>query len=246
MTVPTLHNHEFRILLSDWLPIWEAAVLPYVPLEQVGSATVREWVDAVEGVWSSNVQIAMAAAAQTPDGYMVRWDCCCAEDLKWAMDKQQPGYRYPHTADDCRFFSILEDCSAIYGEEKQIPLWRRPWIDATDVDGWPLEFRVFYLGGDLQGVSSYYPQRPLPDHYQEEAQEVAALSGRLAEQGPRDFTADWLYSADDGAPLLIECGPPHLPVGGGAHPCCFKSGEVCGIALTDRNSPRRGLFDEDG
>ena len=227
---------ECRILLSEWLPIWECLGLRYIPAEPIGSATVAEWIDTIDGKSSRAVEAAMSEAARTEPGYMVRWDCCAGWAIKRQMsDLGEAEDRWPDTIDDPRLCDILFDCAGIYGVERKISLYRRPWVQALMVDGWPLEFRCYYSDRDLQGVSSYYPQRPLPERYEAHAQVLVDLTDPLVGAGARDFSADWLYPDDGGKPLLIECGPPHER---GAHPCCFKPGEIRGIALVDRNEHR--------
>ena len=46
------------------------------------------------------------------------------------------------------------------------------------------------------------------------------------------FTADFLVTREGNEVLFIEGGPPHHF---GAHPCCFRFGEIEGVALTGRN-----------
>lgn len=229
---------ECRILLSEWLPIWRWTDLRYIPAEAIGSATVAEWVEAVDGKWPPAVQAAMAEATRTGPEDMVRWDCCCGWAIKHQMgDLGEAEDRWPETLDDPRLCDILFACAGIYGMEKQIALYRRPWVQALMVDGWPLEFRAYYRDGELQGISSYYPQRPLDDCYETHARVLEDLTDALVGRGARDFSADWLYPAAGGHPMLIECGPPHQ-LQHGAHPCCFKPGEISGIALVDRNDHR--------
>jgi len=64
---------DFYELISQWLPIWDESHLPYIPLNEIGRAPAREWIDGVEGDWSPAVAAAMASAAETTDDAMVRW-----------------------------------------------------------------------------------------------------------------------------------------------------------------------------
>ncbi len=227
---------ESRILLSEWLPILDAAGVPHIPAVPIGSATVAEWLEAIDGLWPRAVEEAMLEAARSEPGHMVRWDCCASEDLKCYMarpdlasPKLEQRAKAPPTCDDPRLCDILFDCAGIYGMEQQIALYRRPWWQAYMEGGWPVEFRVFYRGGELQGVSSYYPQRPLAEEYEHDANVCAAMAGRIAAQGPRDFSADMLLMENGRQLVVIECGPPHER---GAHPCCFRPGEISGIVLS--------------
>ena len=108
---------------------------------------------------------------------------------------------------------------------------------ARILDGYPVEYRVFVEADEIIGVSSYYPQRPLPDSPEvredvaaclaETAKLIAALPTPLEYPGwperplspdSRSFTADFMR-LEDGRFLYLEGGPPF---GAGAHPCCFE------------------------
>ena len=39
----------------------------------------------------------------------------------------------------------------------------RPWVTALNIEGMPLELRVFVIDGKLVAVANYYLQRDLPD-----------------------------------------------------------------------------------
>ena len=56
------------------------------------------------------------------------------------------------------------------------------------------------------------------------------------------FSADFLVTLDSRV-LFLEGGPPH---GLGAHSCCFRPGEIEGVAFEDRNGEsinRRGVIE---
>ena len=130
--------------------------------------------------------------------------------------------------DDPRFADILYD----YGERNgasSLPVWRRPWITAQIEEGYPVEFRVFARDGGILGLSSYYPQRPLPltSLIMRSCERILQYSERLIEQ-VANFSADWLVRPD-GEILFLEGGPPHHE---GAHPCCFPVGKIQGLALS--------------
>jgi hypothetical protein len=86
--------------------------------------------------------------------------------------------------------------------------------------------------GQIQGVSSYYPPRPLPNtpEIQKFCQDAWALSARFLPHVSA-FTVDWMLTAT--GILVLEGGPPHHTTHalGGAHPCCFAPGHTIGIAL---------------
>ena len=238
---------DFCELISEWLPWWEEAGLPYIPVEEIGRAPAEEWLAGIEDLWSPAVSKSMKAASETDPNAMVRWDHCSGDYLKLMMDGGASSFsgRVPKTLDDIRFYELTELFICHHGLQAEIILWRRPWVRGQVVDGYPLEFRAYVFDGQIQGVSSYYPQRPLPAIHVREAQQVWALTERLLGLGPpgsqdspreslgsrpRDFTCDWLVR-EDGQAIIIECGPPHIPTKPWAHPCCFRTGEVEGIAL---------------
>ena len=104
---------------------------------------------------------------------------------------------------------------------------------------WLGRYRVFVEDGRIIGVSSYYPQRRLPDTPEvrediaaclaEADKLIAALPTPLRHPGgphtgrspeSKSFTADFMR-LEDGRFLYLEGGPPFSPASG-AHPCCFE------------------------
>lgn len=116
------------------------------------------------------------------------------------------------------------------------------------LDGYPVEFRVFVENGEVLGVASYYPQRPLPP-----TPEMSALAGHCIrrsftilqhltqsqeapwmptyegkfEDGKVSATLDFIVTTE-GKALFLEAGPPF---GAGAHPCAFIDRPIKGVAL---------------
>jgi len=225
---------DFYELISQWLPIWDESHLPYIPLNEIGRAPAREWIDGVEGDWSPAVAAAMASAAETTDDAMVRWDHCSGDYLKHFMDRGRSIFggreKVPTHLDDIRFFELTMDFADRHGPDRDLIMWRRPWVQAIQVDGYPLEFRAFVADGEIVGVSSYYPQRDLPEEMDIHAQRAWEMTELLVGLGPLDFTCDWLLKRD-GSIVIVECGPPHLVDRPWADPCCFVSGQIHGIAL---------------
>lgn len=151
-----------------------------------------------------------------------------------------------------------------YQYDDFIPVWHRPFIKAKQQTvslfggnnaEWPVEFRAFVQNGAVVGVSNYYPQISLPDEYTDVANEVQRIAqeitdGMLKQQlypsHPRyeehpsiesesvSATLDFILDENDSI-LFLEGGPAHLynPHWGG-HPCCFKPGDIHGIALKPR------------
>ena len=124
------------------------------------------------------------------------------------------------------------------------------------VGGYPVEYRVFVLPANPHSgrlgfaVSSYYPQRPLPDDKgtQREVEQAIAYTQRLTRTRlwPYGATVDYL-ATPEGDVLLLEGGPPWLPreearraFGLAAHPCCFGDDPIedGAVALVDR-APKR-------
>ena len=260
--------------LTDWLELCEG-LIPHVPAEQIATLErddVLKFDQAgphqgrLAAAW---VSIGNAAqAAEKAGDVMLRFDPCASVDLKVHMDRAATGEwseaAVTLTLADPRALEIFEESPL-----PDIPVWRRPWISAEIVDGYPVEYRAFVMNGQVQGVSSYYPQRPLPDapRHLDQAGVVTtrtntlidALSERTflwplryrirrpaALRDEREiedpgiaFTADFIVR-DDGAVLFLEGGPP---AGRGAHPCCFlgADGEVLPIEGV-RLAPVQGAY----
>ena len=183
--------------------------------------------------------------------HMLRYDFCAPLETKIRMSSGMPAFHPDMTnfiLDDPRAYDILWE----YPREN-VPIHQRPWIQAQIQDSYPVEYRVFVRQGVIQGISNYYPQRPLRrnDNEIERARELTLalvenastpflwpnsvmnpwVFARYGADGTH-FTADFIVT-ETGDMLLLEGGPPHEM---GAHPCCFRDGELSGIALTDRNA----------
>ena len=229
------------IILSDWLPACAAAGVEAVPAEVVLETTKAELAQAMDGesdLWDAIALIIKSEPEGPPQPVMYRWDCCSPGWFKYLMSQgpaAPPVIEAYHFIDDPRLWDIIDDWN---GEAMR--LYRRPWVHAVKVDDYPVEFRVFVNDGVVQGVSSYYPQRPLPESYRVVAKHAALLTDTLIEHACQAFTADWLLRASDNKLLFLEGGPPHLhPVTGpSAHPCCFAPGEIHGVAL----EPQEGFI----
>ena len=176
--------------------------------------------------------------------HMVRLDCCASIEIKYRLSQGEPEWRPEFgdiILDDPRAFEILMDYP-----RPTVPVWRRPWADAMALDGYPVEYRAFVRDGKLQGISNYYPQRPLvefPEHIQSVREMTQALTEAVRtpfqwhlvpmredlDPAGVHFTADFI--ALSGEVVFLEGGPPHEM---GAHPCCFLGGEIDGVALESR------------
>lgn len=223
--------------LAYWLEQVTAAGIPHIPGEKIGSAPIG---DLRRAMWEPHepnptvaalVKLAMSGPAA---GMMYRWDMCASLDLKIRMG--EPGMGNCPTSkevlwmmlDDPRLDDILGDL--MRDPTEPIILWQRPWVKATIEAGFPVEFRAFVLDSRVQGVCSYYPQRPLPAKYASHLKQVHDLTVKLQEHTRQAaFSADWLLS-EHGSLLWLEGGPPHLP-DRGAHPCCFPPCKIEGFLL---------------
>lgn len=181
--------------------------------------------------------------ANVPAGHMLRWDCCAALNLKFAMDGGELD-RAAMTSieyDDPRFFDILYDYPGA-----SMAVLQRPWIEARKVGSHPVEYRVYVENNEVQGISSYYPQRPLvlDDDVRREIEESLAFSKDIIAAANAAGTTPWMAGyeragldstnvsctldflvTESGDVQFIEAGPPF---GAGAHPCCFQHNVVNG------------------
>ena len=178
-------------------------------------------------------------------GHMMRFDYCSSLEVKSSLSQGEWECRPEFCRlelDDPRAFDILFEYP-----RPTAPVWLRPWENTLIVDGYPVEYRAFVRDGEVLGISSYYPQRPLPE-FPEHLQAVRDQTERLIhavrtpfqwhlkpnmrglDRNGVHFTADFIATAE--GILFLEGGAPHEL---GAPPCCFRDGEISGVALEDRN-----------
>ncbi len=245
------HPERFCPLsLGDWLELCREAGIAFVPAELV-TTPLRD--DCLGFDQQGEHQERLTAAwkemdAAQLDRHMMRMDCASSLEIKMWLGNGEHGFRPEFgkiMLDDPRLYDILSE----YPRE-EVPVWRRPWMEAAVHEGYPVEYRAFVRDGKLQGISSYYPQRPLPEFplHLEEVRRMTealiahvrppflwhntmALDGTELDLGGIHFTADFI-TLEDGQVLFLEGGPPHEL---GAHMCCFQPGGIEGVALTDRN-----------
>ena len=239
------------ISLGDWLNLCRRAEVPHVPATQIAQVLRDDYLDfETEGEHRARLkQVWKAIQYARTENHMMRLDCCTDAELKYRMSRGDGGGFQPEFGgimlDDMRSYNIVSE----YPREN-IPIWQRPWAKTQVIDGYPVEYRAYVRDGKLQGISSYYPQRPLP-RFPEHLKAVQSCTERLIQHAqtpflwhhtfmfqdnPMDptgihFTADFLVNTQ-GETLFLEGGPPHEL---GAHMCCFRPGEIEGVALTDRN-----------
>ena len=230
--------------LGPWLDRCERAGVPYVPAVWSEAFPVAELYRALSVIGLMDSLLVEHApgvigafewlAGQREEAVydrrqmMARWECCSPCDTKYRME-QGGGWGASMmylTLDDPRLF----DCLA----SDTLRICVRPWVEAMRVEGYPVEFRVFYGPHGWQGTSSYYPQRPLQRDVVNEMlmDQCRNYADRFyeGEHFPVGFTADFLVMPDFQV-LFLEGGPPHVLGPVSAHPCCFPPGKVRGLAL---------------
>ena len=246
-----LQENFCPISLGDWLDLCRREEVPHVPATQVAAIRRDDYLAFdTEGDHRSRLeQVWKAVQSARKDNQMMRLDCRTDAEVKYRMAQGNGGAFNPEFGaimfGDMRSFDIVYD----YPRDN-IPIWQRPWVEAQVIDGYPVEYRAFVRDGKLQGISSYYPQRPLPE-FPQHLEAVGEMTQRLIDNAappflwhqtlmfldnPLDqqgihFTADFLVNTQ-GETIFLEGGPPHEL---GAHMCCFRPREIEGIALTDRN-----------
>ena len=251
-------DHAFNpYSLGDWLAACTRARVPFVSAEHIATIETHDILHFdTPGPHQQRLNDAWEEIdrAKKP-GHMLRWDICTNLHLKSRLAHGQPEW-HPDlqelTVDDPRFYEFCFEWQRL-----AMPVWQRPWVKACIEDRYPVEYRVFVKDGEIIGVSSYYPQRPLR-FSAPEIEGVCSLTRRLIDVTPppyrllkslerevrglpdkrlvtpgrddQEFTADFLVRPD-GWIVFLEGGPLRRASG-----CCFK-GEPIGIALVDEHDP---------
>jgi hypothetical protein len=240
--------------LGDWMRLCAEAQVPTVAAIEIASGpTIDIWrFDEDTGnpdvpkFWAQ----VKAAKALLRTGWMFRWSCGSMGEVKYRLSAGEWECHPDFTdiyVDDIRAFDIIGDYP-----KPNISVWARPWTRFDVVQSYPVEYRVFVRDDQVVGVSNYYPQRPLPDApwtkedvglatywamalvaAQKRQTHLPQVERRL-DLSRNQFTADFAR-LPSGALVFLEGGPPHTPHWG-AHMCCFKPGEISGLALEDRNA----------
>ena len=223
------------VSLKDWLVLCYGAGVPYVEAELVCEVPIEALMRYDEKPTPDElVEMVEAMKRVERPQTMFRWDCCSSEDVKYKMSKGEPDWDESVQRlmlDDPRAGDIIYEFPG-----HDMAVWQRPWVEAACLDGYPVEYRVFVQGGEIVGVSNYYPQRPLPGDISilTDIRAVVDMTQRLvaAMEPPVkfpgwgfqrwgadsiSFTADYM-ALEGGQVLFLEGGPPY---GCGAHPCCF-------------------------
>jgi hypothetical protein len=248
--------------LGHWIDLCQKAGVKYVTAEEIARAPTDELLSFDEksppGSVAQFFETVDAEMRRRGDGWMVRWSCCSCADVKYRLGSGNPEWHPDLVSSfhvgDMRAFDLIFE----YPEET-IAAYARPWVKASILDRFPVEYRVFVSHSRVDGVANYYPQRPLPNSAETlhdivrcfiaTAQLIRAQTKPLNcpplekhwDINQNHWTADFIRR-EDGKILFLEGGPPHTP-NGGAHPCCFPAGKTDGVAFAaaDEDLERMGL-----
>ena len=210
------------VSLGAWLDLCRSAGVEAVPASEIARIeieTLMVALDDPEGAEETDATRALRAfwakieEAKKP-GTMIRWDCCTCAEVKYRLDTGRPEWHQDLL--DCFYIDDFRATDIIFEyPDTVIAAWSRPWMRARLVDGYPVEYRVFVEADEIIGVSSDYPQRPLPDSPEvrddiavclaETSKLIAALPTPLKFPGcperplspdSRSFTADFMRLED--------------------------------------------------
>ena len=225
------------VSLGDWLDLCIRADVPYVPASLVSMAPVESLLRYDETPADPDaVRFWQQVQGAKEPGTMLRWDCCSPLEVKARLARGEHDWHQDlldgFVIDDPRAYDILFEYPG-----RDIGAWKRPWVEAALCRGYPVEYRCFVRDGQIMGISSYYPQRPLDwdEAVLNDLDRVTLLATRLEKTifpplkfpGPYNqawgpdsvsFTADFMR-LKNGELVFLEGGPPF---GAGAHPCCFE------------------------
>lgn len=214
---PALHDDRIRfcpVSLTDWLGVATDADVLHVPGHVVATFE-SEHLRLCNHAGPHRAAMAHAIRrvnAERRFGGMLRWEACADLRIKCALaDGVRPGRTVRETARatageadlqmDLRLSQVLEEWP-----RSTMHVLSRPWVEARIADHWPVEYRVFVEDGRIEGISSYYPQRPLRrDDRELEAvrraavQLTAGLTAMRRRAGPRH--RGWLWTTTGSASL---------------------------------------------
>ena len=189
--------------LTDWLKLCQAAGVPHVPAHHVTTVNRADWLlFDTPGPHQERLNSAREAVQQAfrDDGpllhadHMLRFDFCAPLEVKFRLGSGFPHWHPDMTRfilDDPRAFDILME-----QPRESVPIYFRPWIKTLIHDGFPTEYRAFVRDGKLQGISNYYPQRPLPED-QKAIAEVERLTQILIDNAPAPFIWNMSHMGDE-------------------------------------------------
>ncbi len=208
--------------LRDWLARARLAGVPFIPAEECPVELDLREEPGGPGLeeLSAWTERRTKGLADEVGGAVWRWNLCAPWELKAAVSHPGLPVRVPWPKDamgDERFRAILSEARA--AGLLTLTTLVRPWIEAAEVAGLPVELRVF-VSGTGASVTSYHTTRPLGDEWLPHAERAAASALKLRPWVPAvvDFSADFLVT-EAGETLLLEGGPPCCY---GADPCLLE------------------------
>lgn len=249
---PTVTADFYPVDLGEWLALCDLAKVPYVPAMEIARAStlgIQEGEVEPERVRQFWLSI-RDADVDYPAGFMLRWSCCSMERVKSRLARGSAEWHPDFmqlSVNDFRADMMIEDF-----DRPTIAAYVRPWLQFAMEGQYPVEYRAFVRENALLGVSSYYPQRPLikADQTTLDIRTVSSFVRRLIDRQRKPVLSPHLaremdltlncWTADfarlpSGAIVFLEGGPAHGKHWG-SHPCCFRDGEIEGVALSDRNT----------
>lgn len=238
------------VSLGAWIDEAKKALIPFVPINKIGEIP-RDVLMRIEEPTESDCLIwedLNKAEKSLDDTSMTRWDACSTSELKYVMGqagqpKEERIAAGKQTTPCMRVFDIHHGYAG-----DVIPIWSRPWIEAMEFKGFPVEFRVFVKDSKILGIANYYPQVTLPESVEigRFVQQCEVMANQFIKHLDGSNSRPWLMDCENkfnpekvnatmdfivtknGAVLFLEAGPPF---GVGAHPCSFIDREISGVAL---------------
>ena len=150
------------VSLGDWVRFAQTVDIPFIAITPVANYERNDLLcQDIHGPHQHRLSIATDKLVRTMKRhYMMRWDCCASDELKWSLSEGhcdwQDSFMGLNYVGDERLLEILYDYPRFV-----VPVWQRPWVQASMVDEYPVEYRVFVDSGKIVGISNYYPQRPI-------------------------------------------------------------------------------------
>lgn len=214
-------------LLSVWLERCQKLGIPAIPAKFSQDIKVDEIYAALDGKPAPTVEAAAKwLKANLTHHDMWRWEQCAPMEVKEIMACGGLSYNirkcHNFCIDDPRLIDILTDCNV---STTRVAI--RPVELLKEFGSHPVEFRCYVFGESEVAVSSYYPQRGLPEFYLKYAKQAQKLALKLWPLVGEPYTADFClvekFYTDEGQVEFLEGGPAW---GLGAHPCCFNPNEL--------------------
>lgn len=230
--------------LGDWLELAKG-IVPTVPATKIADLDLS-YLDLADELLALIRDEPESCETVGDCGYpmpvMARWDCCAGWPLYSEMhDGQRQWCASSALCLPADEFELRERLK--YWPRDTMPVWLRPWCACVYHDGYPVVFRAFVSDGRLEGVTSRYPERELPESPYA-AWAIHAGRQALLFDSVGTYSLDFMlqrYPLDPGRrrdptePMfrltLLDGGPGHRA---GDAIACFAPSDVHGIALADR------------